>query len=175
MTMVYRTPSSSSKSESTHKTTPEQGAYRDDEDVWASSSPVESAVQNHSHRETDIMSDLPALRRQHMTDGYREGLSVGKAKVMQQGFDQGYPAGVTIALRAGNVLGVLEGMIAAKDVEHEFRLEIRNVYEQARTELVVSDMLKNISDEEIMGHEGLLIRLGATVSKWEQIVFGRPK
>jgi hypothetical protein len=48
-----------------------------------------------------------------MTDGYREGLSVGKARVMQSGFDAGYPLGVEIGLRAGNVLGVLEGVIAA--------------------------------------------------------------
>src|SRR6201999_3459554 len=60
-----------------------------------------------------ILSDLPALRRQHMTDGYREGLSVGKARVMQSGFDAGYPLGVEVGLRVGNVLGVLEGVLAA--------------------------------------------------------------
>ena len=48
-----------------------------------------------------------------MTDGYREGLSIGKARVMQSGFDAGYPMGVEIGLRVGNVLGVLEGIIAA--------------------------------------------------------------
>ena len=48
-----------------------------------------------------------------MTDGYREGLSVGKAKVMQRGFDAGYPVGVQIGLRVGSVLGILEGVLAA--------------------------------------------------------------
>ena len=48
-----------------------------------------------------------------MTDGYREGLSVGKPQVMQKGFDAGYPLGVEVGLRVGNVLGVLEGVVAA--------------------------------------------------------------
>jgi len=46
-----------------------------------------------------------------MTDGYREGLAVGKASVMQDGFDAGYPFGVEIGLRVGVVLGVLEGVV----------------------------------------------------------------
>jgi len=46
-----------------------------------------------------------------MTDGYREGLAVGKASVMQEGFDAGYPFGVEIGLRVGVVLGVLEGIV----------------------------------------------------------------
>ena len=61
----------------------------------------------------EILSDLPAVRRQHMNDGYREGLSVGKARVMQSGFDAGYPVGVEVGLRVGAVLGVLEGIVAA--------------------------------------------------------------
>lgn len=60
-----------------------------------------------------ILSDVPSLRRQHMTAGYREGLSVGKARVMQAGFDHGYPFGVEIGMRVGTVLGVLEGLVAA--------------------------------------------------------------
>lgn len=60
-----------------------------------------------------ILSDIPTLRRQHMTDGYREGLSIGKAQVMQDGFDVGYPVGVEVGMRVGVVLGVLEGILAA--------------------------------------------------------------
>ena len=66
-----------------------------------------------------MLSDLPSIRRQHMTSGYREGLSVGKAQVIQSGFDAGYPIGVEIALRAGKVLGVLEGSFAVKQKEKE--------------------------------------------------------
>lgn len=61
----------------------------------------------------EILSDIPSLRRQHMTDGYREGLAVGKARIMQAGFDAGYPFGVEIGLRVGQVLGVLEGIVSA--------------------------------------------------------------
>ncbi|KIW73178.1 hypothetical protein PV04_01315 [Phialophora macrospora] len=114
-------------------TEPEQSPGADD-DIWDTSSDhFPLAATQHSNHDLDatspsnpqdddshprflrgeILSDLPALRRQHMTDGYREGLSVGKARVMQSGFDAGYPLGVEIGLRAGNVLGVLEGVIAA--------------------------------------------------------------
>ncbi|EXJ64383.1 hypothetical protein A1O7_00719 [Cladophialophora yegresii CBS 114405] len=111
-------------------TEPEQSPGADD-DIWDTSSdhfPLGAGAQYPDHdldthppdddshprfARGAILSDLPALRRQHMTDGYREGLSVGKARVMQSGFDAGYPLGVEVGLRAGNVLGVLEGVIAA--------------------------------------------------------------
>lgn len=171
--MSFQTPSSPT-SVSTHKTTPEPETY-DGDDVWASSSPDESNIPGHTLREADMMSDLPAVRRQHMTDGYREGLSLGKAKVMQQGFDQGYPVGIAIALRAGNVLGVLEGMVAAKGVDAELRVEVRKAYEQAKKDLAMSDLLKGIDDEKVMDDKELLKNLGETVTKWEQLVFGQPK
>jgi hypothetical protein len=110
-------------------TEPEQSPG-DDGDIWDTSSDHDHLpTYNHqtsaslphyqdgdSHPRflrNDILSDLPALRRQHMTDGYREGLSVGKARVMQDGFDAGYPVGMEVGLRVGTVLGVLEGVIAA--------------------------------------------------------------
>ncbi|KAK5457049.1 Essential protein Yae1, N terminal [Exophiala xenobiotica] len=114
---------------STTVTTPDQSPGAD-EDIWDTSS-------DHDHDQPaglllhpqhgggggegvgelavsgrrEILSDLPQLRRQHMTDGYREGLAVGKASVMQDGFDAGYPFGVEIGLRVGVVLGVLEGVV----------------------------------------------------------------
>ncbi|ETI28318.1 hypothetical protein G647_00767 [Cladophialophora carrionii CBS 160.54] len=89
-------------------------AQHPDHDLDATSAPYPHDDDSHPRFVRGaILSDLPALRRQHMTDGYREGLSVGKARVMQSGFDAGYPLGVEVGLRAGNVLGVLEGVIAA--------------------------------------------------------------
>jgi hypothetical protein len=107
-------------------TTPDQSPGADD-DIWETSSdyhPSEPYIENHGngsglgpsehhHPRGEMLSDLPALRRQHMTDGYREGLAIGKAKVMQSGFDAGYPVGVELGLRVGRVLGVLEGVLAA--------------------------------------------------------------
>ncbi|KEF58455.1 uncharacterized protein A1O9_06381 [Exophiala aquamarina CBS 119918] len=118
-------------SPSTTVTTPDQSPGADD-DIWDTSSDHQpphygsndnNAVvdqenypdrQGLSQRGPDlILSELPTLRRQHMTSGYREGLAIGKAQVMQRGFDEGYPFGVDLGLRIGAVLGVLEGALAA--------------------------------------------------------------
>lgn len=127
------TPTPPQSSPSTTVTTPDQSPGLDD-DIWDTSSdhghdgrdPHAHDQQSFSALETApeqiapenaqpsrILSDVPSLRRQHMTSGYREGLSVGKAQVMQAGFDAGYPFGVEIGLRVGTVLGALEGILAA--------------------------------------------------------------
>lgn len=67
----------------------------------------------HQTDASDIYSDLPSLRRTHINTGYRDGLTTGKTRVIQQGFDAGFPIGVEIALRVGRVLGVLEGVVGA--------------------------------------------------------------
>lgn len=111
-------------SPSTTVTTPDQSPGADDE-IWDTSSDHEhahndsmAASENDANRDalsprrpTQILSDLPTLRRQHVTSGYREGLAIGKAQVMQRGFDDGYPFGTELGLRIGAVLGVLEGML----------------------------------------------------------------
>ncbi|PGH03682.1 hypothetical protein GX51_03946 [Blastomyces parvus] len=58
-------------------------------------------------------SDLPFLRRQHVTAGYRDGISIAKGEHVQRGFDGGFPVGAELGLRVGTVLGVLEGLAAA--------------------------------------------------------------
>ncbi|KAL1995699.1 hypothetical protein VTN49DRAFT_1886 [Thermomyces lanuginosus] len=57
-------------------------------------------------------SELPSLRRQHVTSGYRDAVSSAKNEHVQAGFDAGYPVGAQIGLRVGTVLGILEGIIA---------------------------------------------------------------
>jgi len=54
-------------------------------------------------------SDLPLLRRTHLTTGYRAGLSEGKddPETAQRGFDTGYGIGATLGARVGWVLGIL--------------------------------------------------------------------
>lgn len=115
-----------------------------------------------------IPSDLPSLRRQHMTSGYREGLAVGKASVMQAGFDAGYPFGVEIGLRVGTVLGVLEGLVVAgakgrqrgrgsgPEMETETNLAAdftSRLYRQAEAELKVAELVKMLDDEKVAGME----------------------
>ncbi|CRG82802.1 hypothetical protein PISL3812_00148 [Talaromyces islandicus] len=68
----------------------------------------ESQPQSQSQSEP---SDLPALRRQHVTAGYRDGIAASKAEHVQEGFDGGYPVGTQFGLRVGTILGILEGVI----------------------------------------------------------------
>ncbi|KAK4152526.1 hypothetical protein C8A00DRAFT_44422 [Chaetomidium leptoderma] len=60
-----------------------------------------------------IISDMPRLSQAHHTAGYRDGIALAKARTAQQGFDEGYPLGATIGARAGQLLGVLEGLAGA--------------------------------------------------------------
>lgn len=61
----------------------------------------------------DHPSDIRRLRREHTTAGYRDGITVSKASSVQAGFDEGFGLGATIGLRAGHLVGVLEGIAAA--------------------------------------------------------------
>ncbi|KAF7585543.1 Essential protein Yae1, N terminal, partial [Aspergillus hancockii] len=56
-------------------------------------------------------SELPFLRRQHVTAGYRDGVSASKGDHVQSGFDAGFPVGAQLGMRAGAVLGILEGIL----------------------------------------------------------------
>lgn len=56
-------------------------------------------------------SDLPSLRRQHVTAGYRDGIAASKSEHVQRGFDAGYPVGAQFGLRVGTILGILEGLV----------------------------------------------------------------
>ncbi|GAB1205808.1 Essential protein Yae1, N terminal [Aspergillus pseudonomiae] len=56
-------------------------------------------------------SELPSLRRQHVTAGYRDGVSASKTEHVQSGFDAGFPVGAQLGMRAGTILGILEGVI----------------------------------------------------------------
>jgi hypothetical protein len=56
-------------------------------------------------------SDLPSLRRQHVTAGYRDGVSMAKGQYVQDGFDAGFPVGAQMGMRAGTILGIMEGLL----------------------------------------------------------------
>ncbi|KAK5035370.1 Essential protein Yae1, N terminal [Exophiala sideris] len=172
------TQSPAPSSPSTTVTTPEQSPGAD-EDIWDTSSDHhdipdvgvagdrEQGLSGSGGR--SILSDVPSVRRQHMTDGYREGLSVGKASVMQAGFDAGYPFGVEAGLRVGTVLGVLEGVIAGvrKNIttttvtangggdavaDVAFAKDgafLKDLYDRASRELSISELMKGMDDEKI--------------------------
>lgn len=156
-----------------------------------------------------ILSDVPSVRRQHMTEGYREGLAVGKASVMQAGFDAGYPFGVEMGLRAGTMLGVLEGLIAGVrrrkaassstttttttsgrgnvDDDDQASIEedvafLRDLYERAKRELSITELMRGIDDEKIdrlgqvdaneaqQQQQGLPLEIETVIARWEEIV-----
>ncbi|KAJ9294888.1 hypothetical protein DTO271G3_6450 [Paecilomyces variotii] len=88
------------------------------DDIFGSSPPAEShdsgaQQQNNTTESTTAAepSDLPSLRRQHVTAGYRDGVSAAKGQFVQDGFDAGFPVGAQLGMRVGTVLGILEGVL----------------------------------------------------------------
>ncbi|KAH8164968.1 hypothetical protein CIB48_g3250 [Xylaria polymorpha] len=79
-----------------------------DPDIAAHGPTASVAYGNH-----EISLDTQRLRAQHNTVGYREGITAGKARSIQAGFDQGFALGANIGIRAGQILGLLEGISAA--------------------------------------------------------------
>lgn len=81
----------------------------------------DQATQQHHHHQQQphqialdlVVSDIPRLSQSHQTAGYRDGIAAAKARTAQHGFDEGYPLGAHIGARAGQLLGVLEGLAAA--------------------------------------------------------------
>ena len=83
----------------------------DDDDVWGSptaTTEVEATSASHHHP-----SDIPRLRQEHSTSGYRDGVAAAKGQSIQAGFDEGFGLGATIGAQAGRLLGLLEGLAAA--------------------------------------------------------------
>lgn len=84
------------------------------DDIFGSSPPRETreVLSNLSQDSTSTTepSDLPSLRRQHVTAGYRDGVSTSKGEHVQRGFDAGFPVGAQLGMRAGTILGILEGI-----------------------------------------------------------------
>jgi hypothetical protein len=168
----------SSQSESTSSTSVSGETFLNDEnDIF-------EIIDNHNHitdgihapaAREEMLSDLPAVQRQHMTSGYREGLSDSKAKSMQGGFDQGYPIGFVLGIRVGRILGVLEGFLAAfaKDPAGTPE-ELLRLYRSAKKELAIGQLLRGLEDEVLTSLEfevnDLPLESREALQKWEQLV-----
>lgn len=87
------------------------------DDIFGSSPPHESTLTTplpstvNPLTQSTEPSDLPSLRRQHVTAGYRDGTSASKGAHVQEGFDGGFPVGAQLGMRAGTVLGIMEGLL----------------------------------------------------------------
>ena len=66
-------------------------------------------------------SDVPRLKEKHETEGYRDGVTKGKAETVQAGFDEGYELGAVLGLRVGKILGLLEGICRAVRAGEEWK------------------------------------------------------
>ncbi|OJD37343.1 essential protein yae1 [Diplodia corticola] len=87
---------------------------RDDDDDDPAGRPRNAAADDWpgTAASRDV-SDIPRLRSVHVTAGYRDGLAESKAGHVQDGFDEGFPLGAVLGMKAGWALGVLEGVAVA--------------------------------------------------------------
>ena len=99
-----------------------EGSYVNDDfdDVFGSASSSPSTEHGNGlstrlkqERGNEEPSDIPRLKDKHETEGYRDGVTKGKAESVQAGFDEGYGLGAVLGLRVGKVLGLLEGLLGA--------------------------------------------------------------
>jgi hypothetical protein len=195
--------SGSAHSRSTAMTSPDQAPTAQDrttnntdvsdDDIWADSPPRSSSQHTGADADTTrpdprpipaaaVLSDLPTVRRRRMADGYRDGLSHSKAQVMQRGFDDGYPIGVQVAMRAGRILGILEGLLSGMrksagpgDEGDRARrqgkaTEVERLLKKAREELGRSKLLDGLEEDVLMRNGGVLEGLEGVLGKWEAIL-----
>lgn len=107
------------------------------DDVWgADSAPASPSLHPAPASPALHPSDIPRLRQEHATAGYRDGVAAAKAGSAQAGFDEGFGLGAVLGARAGRALGVLEGLGLA--VPGDERL--RGLVEAARRELGVGEV-----------------------------------
>lgn len=100
---------------SANRTTTDPAANSNSLDDIFGSSPPQERPHTESSNAQQLSnpaepSDLPSLRRQHVTAGYRDGISTSKGQHVQRGFDAGFSVGAQLGMRAGTILGVLEGI-----------------------------------------------------------------
>jgi hypothetical protein len=120
------------------------------DDIWgsaSSSSTSETFPSDISHIRNEP-SDIPRLRSEHSTSGYRDGLSAAKNTTIQEGFDEGYSLGAVMGLEIGILLGSLEGIYQA----------VRNIgasydSEKERTNTLLNSAKRELRTEEVFGRD----------------------
>jgi len=89
------------------------------------------------------------LRRTHVTNGYREGLSAAKETSLQTGFDVGFPIGAAAGMKAGWIIGVLQGL--ERSGRPEDKEKVQKVLKLAREGLSLEDIVEVINAEDDAG------------------------
>ncbi|EPS37440.1 hypothetical protein H072_8908 [Dactylellina haptotyla CBS 200.50] len=108
------------------------------------------------------------LASKHTTEGYRDGITASKQLHVQEGFDEGYILGAALGLKAGELLGVFDGLVAtvngvllslekeagASDKIGELEALLRRqkkVRDMAKLELTI----EKVFDREYFGEDGV--------------------
>ncbi|KAK4231155.1 putative cytoplasm protein [Podospora fimiseda] len=114
------------------------------DDIWGSPSDNHYTTSSHP-------SDIPRLQQEHTTAGYRDGITQAKSQHVQSGFDEGYSLGATIGARAGQLLGLLEGLAAAIGLTSlSYPPQIQ---ETKRIETLLNEARKELSVQSVFGRD----------------------
>ena len=119
------------------------------DDIYASDEEPGPGLRFKSHGE--MLSELPIVKRQQMTNGYREGLTKGKSETLQKGFDEGYPLGMLLGQQIGPILGVFEAYLTCPslDLLQGARQIIARMLRQAKAELTIQSLFEGVTDVKI--------------------------
>lgn len=128
--------------------------HREDplDDVFGSGPPSPSSGDQGREGHADSHpSDIQRLQAEHSTAGYRDGITVAKAQSIQAGFDEGFSLGATIGLKAGQLLGTLEGIAGAlRDGGGDHAADAEKLLAAARSDFNI----KSIYAEEYWAADG---------------------
>lgn len=160
------------------------------DDIFGSSPEPERRPEIRASESSNEPSDLPSLRRQHVTAGYRDGVATSKGQNVQEGFDAGFPVGAQLGMRAGTILGILEGITrgledrslvkkqargsnessgAEMETRRATREQVLKLYTQAVSALDVQSVFTGEENNEAgeMAETTLGRKGDKVVSKWE--------
>ncbi len=120
------------------------------DDIWGSapSSSTSETFPNNANHIRNEPSDVPRLRSEHSTAGYRDGLSAAKNTTIQEGFDEGYSLGAVMGLEVGKLLGSLEGIYNAVQ-----RIGFSYDSEKKGTTTLLDTARRELRTEEVFGRD----------------------
>lgn len=125
----------------------------------ARQSPELTALHHRPFSDDAISLDTRRLQAQHTTEGYRDGITAGKAESIQSGFDEGFSLGAEIGLKVGQILGLLQGVAAA--------LRETGLDGSARINQLVSDATEELGADSIFAGQ-----YWASDGNWKYTVTG---
>ena len=163
----------------------DSNVFIDHSDIFSTSrTPSPDPTESLSPRPpTQEPSDIPRVRAQHNTSGYRDGIAFSKSLYTQEGFDEGYSLGAAVGRKVGLILGILGGLAIALRNEDD---SVRDLEREARAELTVEKILgktwwnwEAVGDEDVwkfdVGNSSSTNANGSHEEvSWQQIVDAHP-